>query len=41
MHFNPKNALLDAVHSMPEEYEKGTKFLHLGVAFTRYRHEKM
>ncbi len=32
---------LDPVYMMPAEFENGTKFLRLGVSFTRYRHEKM
>ena len=41
MHFNLKDALLVPVYSMPAECENGTKFLHLAIAFSRYRHEKM
>ena len=36
-----KTQQTEMVHAMPAEFENGTKFLRLGVAFTRYRHEKM
>ena len=35
------NDFWDPVHTIPVEFENGTKFLRLGVAFTRWRYEKM
>ena len=35
------DVVFDPIHTITAEFENGTKFLRLGVAFTRYRHEKM
>jgi hypothetical protein len=34
-------SIWDLVHTIPAEFENGTKFLRLGIAFTRCRYEKM
>ena len=33
--------ILDPVHTMPADFENGTKYLRLGVGLTRYRQENI
>ncbi len=39
--YRTRSCTLRLVHTMLAEFENGTKFLRLGITFTRYRYEKM